>query len=472
MFRKADLHGYQQRTVTAFYENAMLQAVLPMGAGKTAAALTAIAELIEEKEIRAALVLAPKKVAQLVWPAEVKNWEHLTGLRVRVAAGTPLERQLQLSLDADVYIVGIDNVQWLVDDVLAPLNANHHLFDCLVIDESSRFKNPRSKRARALMKVRKRFRNVWGLTGTPRPNGFEDLFKPLSLITDGKLWGRSFDVWREQRFIRHKRNDDGTTEIASSAIPESATVWKLRDEWHERTIADINKVSITIDDADMPELPELQQVVHWVDLPPRARAAYDTMERKLFAEIRKGTILAANAGVAAGKLAQAAQGFMYGRDNTDVEHLHTEKADLLVELLEDLQENALIAYEFVEDLRVLRDLYGNLPHMGSGTKPDLAAEYEARWNAGALRMMAMHPASAGHGLNLQHGGRHMFWYGMTWSAELFDQTTKRFHRPGQKRHCFNHLILARDTVDEVKLSRVAGKMSMQDAFMKYMLRKV
>jgi len=460
---KTDLRDYQQRTVTALYERAELQAVLPMGAGKTAAALTAVSELIEDGAIRCALVLAPKKVAQLVWPAELSEWAHLQDMTIARVAGSPLQRELMLSQDVDLYVVGIDNAQWLAEK-LRELPADHRLFDCLIIDESSRLKNPRSKRATALMRIRRNFKNVWMLTGTPRPNSYADQFKPLTLLTNGKLWGKRFDVWREQRFMRVMREKDGSFTPSPFGLH-----WAMRPEWEQRTIDEINTVSLTIGDEDMPTLPELTTVVHWVELPPAARKAYRQMERDLFARLREGRgIAAVNMAVATGKLAQVAQGFMYGDGNTDVEHVHTEKADMLVELIEDLSENALIAYEFVEDLRVLQGLWPGLPYLGAGLKDVDVAGHERLWNAGELPRLALHPASAGHGLNLQHGGRHLFWYGMTWSAELFDQTTKRFYRPGQKHHCFNHLILARDTVDEVKYDRVINKMSEQEAFLKYM----
>lgn len=454
---KSDLRAAQQRTATYLYEHDSVQAVLPMGAGKTAAALTAIAEMLDDGVIRCALALAPKRVAQLVWPVEVKLWEHLQHLRVVHITGTP-ERRLKLLLDteADIYVIGIDNTQWLVD-VLSKLPDHHKLFDLLLIDELSRFKNPRGARAKALRRIIKRWNTRWGLTGTPRPNGWEDQFMPMSLMTANGIWGKSFDKWREERFM---------------AVDFHQRDWVLRPEWRDRTIADIARYSITISEADMPELPPLTPVFHWVSLPPAARKAYQDMERKLFAKYDNNpSVLAANKAVATGKLAQIANGFMYAEDGT-VQHIHTEKADQLVELFEELDGDAgLVAYEFIEDLAVIKDLYPGIPHLGRGTSDAQAAQYEAAWNRRELPQLALHPASAGHGLNLQFGGAQMIWYSMTWSAELYDQTLKRFHRPGQNRRCFAHHILARDTVDEIKYDRVIMKMSEQEAFRKY-LRKV
>jgi hypothetical protein len=249
-------------------------------------------------------------------------------------------------------------------------------------------------------------------------------------------------------------------------------VWQMREEWEARTLSDINTVTFAMKPEEMPELPELLPVPHWVDLPPAARAAYKSMEKDLLARFGDRVIAAFSSGVAAGKLAQMANGFVYGEGNQDVETIHTEKIDMLVELSDVLEESHLIGYEFVEDLRVLKDQWPrDFPYLGSGVPDAMAAKCVEMWNQGLLRRMGLHPASAGHGLNLQHGGSQMIWFSMPWSAELYDQTIKRFHRPGQTKRCFNHLILARDTVDEVKHMRVVQKMNAQDAFKEY-LRKV
>lgn len=457
MRTKADLRAAQQRTATYLYENDAVQAVLPMGAGKTAAALTAITEMIDDGVIRCALGLAPKRVAQLVWPKEPKLWEHLQHLKVSVVAGTPQQRHAALfDVDADIYMVGVDNAQWLVE-VLEKLPEHHKLFDLLLIDELSRFKNPRGERAKALRKIIKRWNTRWGLTGTPRPNGWEDQFMPMTLLTQMAIWGKSFDKWRDERFMQ---TDYHGHQFA------------LRPEWRDRTIADISRYSITISEEDMPDLPPLTPVFHWVTLPPAARKAYQDMEHKLFARYdRNPAILAANKAVATGKLAQIANGFMYDEAGA-VQHVHTEKADQLVELFEELDgDPGLVAYEFFEDLTVIKELYPGIPHLGRGTTDKQAEQYEREWNERRIEKLALHPASAGHGLNLQYGGAQLIWYGLTWSAELYDQTLKRFHRPGQNRRCFAHHILARDTVDEIKYDRVIMKMSEQEAFRKY-LRKV
>lgn len=463
MRAEAEMRDAQQRVATHLYEHDAVQAILGMGAGKTCAGMTAAKELIEDGHVRCAVVLAPKRVAQLVWTKEHKQWEHLQHLRVSLVTGTPAQRRRKLlEVEADIYSVGIDNLQWLVE-LLETLPADHKLRDLLIVDESSRFKNPRGKRAKALLKTQMAapFRTVWELTGTPRPNGYEDQWMPLSILTRGKLWGKSFDRWRQQRFMPLDYNEFD---------------WSIRPEWRERTIADISTVTITIPDSEMPDLPPLVPVFHWVELPSAVRAIYKEMERHYVAEhFEDGVVVAANAAVSSGKLCQVAQGFMYDQvpgGEREIRWLHDEKSDELAELVDSMNGNpVMIAYEFEEDLDRLKRMYPGLPWLGKGTKDKQAEKNEADWNARRLPQLALHPASAGHGLNLQYGGNQFIWYGLTWSAELYDQTIKRFHRPGQTERCFVHHILARDTLDEVKYDRVVNKMSEQDAFRQY-IKKV
>lgn len=451
---KSSMYRHQQAATTRLYESNAVQAVVPMGGGKTCATLTAIRELIDDGHIRCAIVLAPKRVAQLVWPAEIRKWEHLQHTRMLIVDGTAAQRAAKLKEDADVYVIGIDNTKWLVDEI-KELPDDHKFFGLLCIDEISRFKSPRSKRVnKSLAKIVGRFKIRWGLTGTPRPNSYIDQFRPLQLLTDATLFKpRSFDSWKRKHFISDYAGFD----------------WEIRPEHEHKIVKQIASMSFTVDPADMPDVPELVNVIHWVDLPKKALDLHREMKRKLFITVRERGFAAASAGVASGKLEQIAQGFIYGEGgNKDVEHLHSAKYDELVEIIEGLEEPALIPYAFVEDLRLLQGAYPGLPFLGAGVSDKLAAQHEADWNAGKLQRLALHPASAGHGLNLQYGGNQMIWYGMTWSPELYDQTIKRFHRPGQARRCFNHLILARDTVDEAKYDRVVQKMSMQEAFMKWL----
>lgn len=456
------LRGAQVRSVDRLYEYDGQQAVVPMGGGKTASAMTAILDLIHDGVIQCALTLAPKRVAQLVWGPgrEHDEWEHLKDLKIQLVSGTPKQRFAKLMEPGfDIYVVGKDNAQWLAG-ILEKLPPFHPLFGLLNIDEISTFKSPYGKRSKAIRGVAKKFGIVWGLTGTPRPNGYQDQYTLLKIISRGRIWPGTFDKWQIERFFPDQIYDI------------KAAKWEIRPDWEERTKRDISRWSFTVDEKDLPELSPIQPVYHWVELPKKVREYYKSMERELLVyDPDKGIdILAATAAVSNGKLAQIAQGFMYNPDGSAVD-LHHEKDDLLRDLLEGLNgQSSLISYEFREDLRRMQEVVPGLPYFGNGTTDKQAIQYEADWNARRIQFMGLHPASAGHGLNLQFGGSQCIMYGMTWSAELFDQLLKRFHRPGQKFQCFVHYIFARDTVDEIKYDRVHNKISMQEAFRRYLER--
>jgi hypothetical protein len=462
---KSDMHAYQDRTATKLYESDAVQAILPMGAGKTVSAATAIRELLDDGHIRAALINAPKRVARQTWPDEFVGWDHLKNTKLSLVLGDPQTRLKALHEPAEVYVTSRDNIKWLVEQ-LKDLPPDHPLFDLLVLDELSRFKSPRSKLAnKHLMKVRKHFKLMWGLTGTPRPNGYEDQYRPLQMLSDNHLFTpRTFDRWREKRFM--KVDADGNPSPFGFQ-------WVIRPEHETSIIKKIASMSFTVDPAEMPELPELVVVPQWVRLPADVMKRYKTMEKDHLGRVNGATYLAPNAGVASGKLDQIVQGFVYGEGGKEeVEWLHAAKSDVLVDLVDDLSDApAFIVYGFRAELGWLQSTYANFPFLGAGVSDKKAAQHVEDWNADRLPLLGLHPASAGHGLNLQYGsGNQMLMLTMPWSAELYDQTIKRMHRQGQKRRCFLHLILARDTVDEIKYDRVVGKMTDQEAFNKYMKR--
>src|SRR5215813_8740061 len=453
-FTARTLYGYQQRAATFFYERDAAFLVAPLGAGKGAAALTALADLIRDGHRRHALVIAPKLVAATVWPREVTLWPHLAHLRVGVLNGAPKRRRelLAAAPAREVTAIGIDLVPWLVGE-LAGLADDHPLFDVLIIDETSRLKDPSGKRARALLKVAGRFRTRWGLTGTPRPNSSQDLFMPAAIITDGALWGRAFVPWQKRHF--RPRDPFGREWVA---LPGA----------EEKIAADFGTVAMTVADEDMPDLPPLNIVETHIKLPDEVMATYKTMARELFATIEGRAIEAASPLIATGKLAQVANGFVYGDGNADAVFVHDLKIEWLRQLVEDLQgEPLLIAYEFVEDLRTIRRAFADVPTLSNVTPKEATRLIEA-WNAGALPLLAFHPASAGHGLNLQFGGSRMAWLSPSWSAELTEQAIARIYRPGQTRRVTIHVCIATRTVDEMKRDRVLGKMSAQEAFRRHL----
>ena len=451
------LRSYQERAATWLYEHDAAFLIAPLGAGKGAAALTGIAELIRDGQRRHALVIAPKLVATTVWPAEIETWAHLRHLRFAVLDGSPARRRELLTIVAErqITVIGIDLVPWLVDE-LAGLADDHPLFDMLVIDETSRLKDPSGKRARALLKVAGRFRTRWGLTGTPRPNSSQDLFMPTAIITDGALWGRAFVPWQKRHF--RPRDPFGREWMALPGAEESIA-------------ADFGTIAMTVADDDMPDLPPLNVVVTRVALPDAVMATYKTLQRELFAEIEGRAIEAVSPLVATGKCAQLANGFLYGEGNEDPAEVHTVKIDWLRELVESLEgEPLLVAYEFLEDLRTIRRTFGEVPALGGLTPAGEAKRLVEAWNAGKLPLLAFHPASAGHGINLQFGGSRMAWIAPSWSAELTEQAIARLYRPGQTQHVTIHVCIAAGTVDEMKRDRVLGKMSAQEAFKRHLER--
>jgi hypothetical protein len=374
-----------------------------------------------------------------------------------VLDGDPAQRRALLAGagERELTVIGIDLVQWLVSE-LAAIPAGHPLFDLLVIDETSRVKDPTGKRARALLKIAGRFRTRWGLTGTPRPNSIMDLFTPTAIVTNGALWGCAFWPWRKRHF--RPRDPFGRDWVA---LPGA----------EERIAADFGTVAMTVADQDMPDLPPLNVIETSIRLPAAVMTTYRTMARELFAMVEGRSIEAASSLVATGKLGQVAAGFLYGEGADDPVHVHGCKIDWLRELVESLDgEPLLIVYEFIEDLRAIRRAFGQVPALGGLTPAREAARLVAAWNAGTLPLLAFHPASAGHGLNLQHGGSRMAWLSPSWSAELTEQTIARLYRPGQTRRVTVHVCVAAGTVDEMKRDRVLGKMSAQEAFRRHLER--
>ncbi len=459
------MHGYQDRTATALFESNAVQAVIPMGGGKTVSAATAIRELLDDGHIRAAIINAPKRVARQVWPDEFLGWDHLQHTKVSRVLGTPEQRLKALHAPAEVYVTSRDNIKWLVEE-LQKLPPDHQLYDLLCIDELSRFKSPRSKLAnKHLMKIRKHFKIMWGLTGTPRPNGYEDQYRPLQMLSDNHLFKpRTFDRWREKRFM--------TVDADGEPSPFGFN-YVVRPEHEALIIRQIASMSFTVDPDEMPELPELTVVPHWVELPPDVMRRYKEMEKDQLGKVNGANYLAPNAGVASGKLDQIVQGFIYGESgNTDVEWLHTVKSDVVVDLVEDLSDSpALLVYGFRAEIDWLKETWPGFAYLGAGVSDVKAKQHEDDWNADRLPLLGLHPASAGHGLNLQYGrGNQMIMLNMPWSAELYDQVIKRMYRQGQKRRCFLHLVLARNTLDEIKYDRVVNKIGDQEAFSNYLRR--
>jgi len=471
-----DLRTDQQSCVTDLYERDRSYVVMRCGGGKTATCLTALAELFRDGHRRRAIVIAPPLVAATVWPAEPAKWEHLKHLKVVALTGGPVARKKLLETsDADIFTISDGCIGWLVD-FLHSVPDDSPLLDVIAYDEP-KLKDPRGHIGKQLCEIAARVKTMWLFSGTPRPNGYADLFMPARVLVP-ELWGDDFDLWRRRNFM---------------PMDFQGFAWEVHDFRAKELDVGLREFMVQAAEPRDTRRGTLTSGVEQdfeVDLPDEARKLYAKMERDLLIEVQKNLamdrqhafehdaddptlIVALSQAVASSKLAQLAQGFVYETPEdggAPIPHaVHTAKRDALTYLLDAAaSENVVICYGFRDDLAVIEDVlkkrkarYGLL---GGGRSIKQKMADVALWNEGKLNNLILHPASAGHGIELQFGGRRMIWYDPTWSAEQYDQTIKRLDRPGQTKQVYSHQIIARDTVDIIKRNRVEFKMNDQDAF--------
>lgn len=449
MLQRNQLHGYQNRGVQHIIDNPFCALFLDMGLGKTVTTLTAIKELMDACIITNALVVAPKKVTQVTWTDEIKNWAHLQNLTISVIDGDVKHRRAAMAKKADIYVVSRDNIVWLVTEyggIKLP-------FDMVVIDELSSFKNHASKRFRAMKRVRKFIPRVVGLTGTPSPNGLIDLFAQMYLIDEGERLGKTITGYRDRFFRPDKRNGDI---VYTYALKQPA------DET-ERQISDlISDITISMTAEDYLKMPDKIMLFDTVELPRKIYENYQDFEQEQVLELINSDelITAASAAALSNKLQQYANGAIYDADR-NVKHIHDEKLEKLQEIVEAANgAPVLVAYSFIHDLdRIMNALKEYKPVKLE--KP----EHIAQWNDGKIQVLVMHPASAGHGLNLQKGGNILVWFGNTWSLELYMQFNARLYRQGQTKPVYIHHIVSKGTVDEKIIKALSGKKETQDGLM-------
>lgn len=449
MLDRSNLHEYQERGVSHIIDNEYCALFLDCGLGKTVTTLTAIKELLDNCIISNALVIAPKKVTQVTWSDEIKNWKHLQGLTISVIDGTAKQRREAMAAKADIYAVSRDNIVWLVLEcggVKLP-------YDMVVIDELSSFKNHASKRFRAMRKVRKFIPRVVGLTGTPAPNGLIDLFAQMYLIDEGQRLGKTVTAYRDRFFRPGKRNGDIVYTYELKA-PQDETEQQISDL--------ISDITISMTAEDYLKMPDKIMLYDYVDLAPKVLALYRDFEREQILELINSDepISAASAAALSNKLQQFANGAIYDAER-NVKDLHDEKLDKLEEIVEAANgEPVLIAYSYKHDLeRIMQKLKAYKPVKLE--KP----EHIAGWNSGRIPVLVTHPASAGHGLNLQKGGHNIVWFGNTWSLELYQQFNARLYRQGQGKPVTIHHIVTRGTIDEKIIKALEGKKQTQDGLM-------
>lgn len=454
-----DLRPSQHEIADAIYENDVQMLVAGMGAGKTAGSLTSFEELKANGVAHRALVVAPPLVAATVWPREPAKWGHLKHLTVEALTGTPARRMRRLTESkADILAVSCHLSKWLAE-VKDKLPKD---LDVLIIDEPSFFKGPRSAQGKALRKITDRFRLIYSLTGTPRPNGYEDLWGQMMIMTNGKIW-EPFDKWRRRNFMPEDPN---------------GYRWTIHDFRAKQIDAQVAPYITSVEvDLDLEPLNAGPDFDWFVEMPPKAREKYDEMEDELIAHVaanlRKGPgvireedledtlVVALSQGVKSGKLAQIAQGYLYDEGQA-ISYLHDAKVEALREIREAAgDENLLIWYGYRADIPLIEKALHeeDLPMLGGDTfSKREQVRFIEDFGKGKIRNLLAHPASAAHGIDeLKNGARRMVWFCPTWSAEQYAQALHRLYRPGQTRPVFSHQILTKGTVDMIKVNRVQYK---------------
>lgn len=440
---KFNPHNYQSFSIKHVLKHPFCGLFLDMGLGKTVTTLTACDLLIYELlEVDKVLVIAPKNVALNVWAQEVQKWDHLQHLRVSIIAGDPSQRVAAIKRKADIYVMGRDNVAWLVKHCQTSFP-----FDMLVIDELSSFKDHQSQRFRSLRIVRPLIKRVVGLTGTPAPNGLQDLWAPMYLLDQGERLGKNVTAFREAFLQPDKMN--GHHVLKYKARPDT------KQEIYDR----IGDICVSMKAEDYLELPGRIEQEIVITLEPQTQKKYDQFERdQVMKLLEDKEITALNAAALTGKLLQFSNGALYDSER-EVHPVHDQKLDALEEIVEAAQgQQVLIFYSYIHDKeRILSRFKTARPFKGTKDVED--------WNKGKVGIMLCHPASAGHGLNLQQGGHIIVWFGLTWSLELYQQANARLDRQGQTKPVMIYKLLCAETMDQSVALAIASKEEGQSALM-------
>ena len=437
LFVKYSPHDYQRQATQFIEQNDESALFLEMGLGKTVITLTAIRNLFDDFAVDRVLIVAPLRVARDTWPTELRKWDHLAGLAYSVVVGSKAEREAALAADADIYIINRENLPWLVQ------NMRGWPFDMVVLDELSSFKNHKAKRFRALKARRKNIRRIVGLTGTPAPNGLLDLWAQYRLLDQGERLGRFITHYRDQYFIPDQRNQH---QIFS---------WKPREGAEDEIYGLIGDMTMSMKTVDHLQLPPVTSTRVMVSMSAAERGVYEQLKRDMVMRLDGEVIDASNAATLSGKLLQLASGAIYTPDH-DVVRVHDRKLDALEDLIEQANgQPVLVAYWYKHDAERIMERIPSAVDLK--TSSDMKA-----WNEGRIPVALIHPASAGHGLNLQAGGHLLVWFSLTWSLELYEQTNARLHRQGQQMLVSIMHIVTAGTVDEAVLRALDGKHVTQD----------
>jgi SNF2 family DNA or RNA helicase len=434
--KKEQMHTYQKGGVDWIIKNLHAGLFMDMGLGKTVTSLTAIKELIDDLDITKTLIVAPKRVAESVWHVEIEKWEHLKNLKISKIIGNEKQRQAALKAKADIYIISRDNIAWLCGQyggLMLP-------FDFLIVDESSSFKNPKSVRFKALKKVQPSFRRVVILTGTPASNGLIDLWPQMYLLDRGERLGKTITSYRDTYFKPGRRN---------GAIVFNYTCT------NEQLIHDkINDICMSLSSKDYLDMPDA--IINDINIKfsPDLQAKYDDFEERKVLEILNSEegLSVTSAAVLSNKLLQFSNGAVYDEEK-NAHLVHDLKLDVLEEIIESANgKPVLVAYAFKSDIDRIMTRFKSLKPVLLKTDKDVL-----EWNAGKIQLMLIHPASAGHGLNLQNGGHILAWFGLPWSLELYLQTNTRLDRQGQKELVIINRIICESTIEQRQVAALVSK---------------
>ncbi len=448
---RTNLHDYQEFSVQHIINNPEAGLFLDMGLGKTISTLTAIEELLYDRlEVNKILVIAPKTVALNTWPDEIEKWDHLKHLKYSLVLGTEKQRKKALEKEADIYIINRENVVWLVSH----FGGGYMPFDMLVIDELSSFKSAKAQRFKALRQVRPLFKRAVGLTGTPAPNGLVDIWPQMYLLDRGERLGKTITGFRH--------------EYCTEGLKNGHVVYKyhMQKGAEERIYEKIGDICVSMKARDYLDLPaQIDRTIN-IRLDAKTKNAYDSFARErvlefLQKEEEEGAVTAANAAALANKLLQFANGAIYDEER-NVRHIHNCKLEALEELVEEAQGDPILCfYSYKHDLSRIK----KSKKIGKFVRELKTPEDMKAWNRGEIKLLLAHPASAGHGLNLQKGGHIMIWFGLPWSLELYQQAVARLMRQGQIYLVKVFHLVIEGSIDWDVLKALEGKKESQDALM-------
>lgn len=453
MRKKEELKKYQEFAIAHVLANPYAGLLLDMGLGKTISMLTALDGLLYDSfEINRVLIVAPKRVAEHTWNTEITEWEHVSHMKIVQVLGTERQRLEALKVKSDIYIINRENIAWLVAHY-----GGAFPFDCLILDELSGFKNSDSARFKAVRMVRPKIKRVIGLTGTPAPNGIEDLWAQIYLLDMGERLGTTVSGFRTRYLVKANEYAQFSKRVIRKGDSQQG-----EDYYEKKIYGKIEDICISMKARDYLDLPERVDRVKEVILPPATMQKYFEFEKELVLSIddSDASVFAVSAGVLTNKLRQFANGAIYD-ENRAWHEIHQDKLDALEEDIEEANGNpVMVFYQYQHDLERIMVKFKSLkPRQLKGPKD------VDDWNNGKIQLLITHAASAGHGLNLQYGGHLMFWYGVDFNLEFYDQGVARLDRQGQKNVVINTRIVAKGTIDEDVLAALASKTEQQDAVM-------